>query len=172
MYYIKLIFLFLIMKKITLIRHSKSSWDFPLKDFDRPLTENGIAKAIKIANKTKEFLPQYFTIWSSSAKRASDTAKLMAQHWDVDASEIIFSDALYTFDERELKEIVKSCPNDCNNLILFGHNNAITDFVNKFGDIFIDNVPTAGFVSIIFETNNWKSITKGKTIKILFPSHC
>ena len=157
---------------IILIRHSKSSWDFPLRDFDRPLTEIGIDKAIKIAKKTKEFIPQQFTIWSSSAKRASDTAKLIVQKWDLDANAITFSDALYTFDEKKLEELVKSCPNDCDNLILFGHNNAITDFVNKFGDIFIDNVPTAGFVSIIFETNNWKTITKGTTIKILFPRDC
>lgn len=160
------------MKVIILIRHSKSSWDLPLRDFDRPLTENGILKAIKIAKKSKEYIPQQFTIWSSSAKRASDTAKLIVQNWDLDTNAITFSDALYTFDERKLEEIIKSCPNDCNNLILFGHNNAITDFVNKFGDIFIDNVPTAGFVSIIFESNNWKTITKGKTVKILFPRDC
>jgi len=170
--FITIAIFFQIMKMIILIRHSKSSWDFPLRDFDRPLTENGIAKAIKIAKKFKERLPQQYTIWSSSAKRASDTAKLMLQNWDVNASEIIFSDALYTFDDQKLEEIVKSCSNDINNLILFGHNNAITDFVNKFGDIFIDNVPTAGLVSIIFETNNWKSITKGKTTKILFPRDC
>ena len=164
--------LFYIMKKIILIRHSKSSWDFPLKDFDRPLTESGIDKAIKIAEKSKDYLPEQYTIWSSSAKRASDTAKLIVQKWEVDASAITFSDSLYTFDEKKLEELVKSCPNDCDNLILFGHNNAITDFVNKFGDIFIDNVPTAGFVSINFETNNWKTISKGKTTKILFPRHC
>ena len=157
---------------IILIRHSKSSWDLPLRDFDRPLTQIGISKAVKIAEKTKEYLPQQFTIWSSSAKRACDTAKLIVQNWNLDTSTITFLDELYTFDERKLEEIVKSCPNDCNNLILFGHNNAITDFVNKFGTIFIDNVPTAGFVSISFETDNWKTIANGTTTKILFPSHC
>ena len=160
------------MKVIILIRHSKSSWDLPLRDFERPLTEIGISKAIKVAEKTKEYIPEQFTIWSSSAKRASDTAKLIVQNWNIDTSAITFLDALYTFDERKLEEIVKSCPNDCNNLILFGHNNAITDFVNKFGTIFIDNVPTAGFVSITFETDNWKTITKGKTTKTLFPRDC
>jgi phosphohistidine phosphatase len=163
---------FLIMKVIILIRHAKSSCDLPLRDFDRPLTENGIVKAIKMAKKSKEYIPEQYTIWSSSAKRASDTAKLIVQNWDLDANAITFSDALYTFDERKLSAIVKSCSNDCNNLILFGHNNAITDFVNKFGDIFIDNVPTAGFVSIIFETNDWNAITKGKTVKKLFPRDC
>jgi phosphohistidine phosphatase len=160
------------MKKIILIRHSKSSWDFPLNDFDRPLTENGITKAILVAKKALEFIPLQKTIWSSSANRAKSTAILFVQNWNLDIQSIQFFDDLYTFDLRKLEQIVKSCANDVDNLILFGHNNAITDFVNKFGDIFIDNVPTAGFVSITFETNNWKDISKGKTTKILFPSHC
>ena len=157
---------------IILIRHSKSSWNLPLRDFDRPLTEIGISKAIKMAKKTKEYIPHQFTILSSTAKRASTTALLFVENWNIDTTAITFLDKLYTFDEIKLEEVIKLCPNDCNNLILFGHNNAITDFVNKFGNIFIDNVPTAGFVSIIFETNNWKTITNGKTNKILFPRDC
>ena len=160
------------MKKIIIIRHSKSSWDLPLKDFDRPLTKGGIQKAILVAQKSKEFIPTDYVIWSSSANRASSTAKLFVATWNLPNMEITFSDRLYIFDSRKLEEIVKSCPNENNNLILFGHNDAITDFVNKFGDIFIDNVPTAGFVSIIFETNNWNTITKGKTDKVLFPRDC
>jgi len=160
------------MKKIMLIRHSKSSWDFPIKDFDRQLTDEGIQKAILVAQKTKEYIPTDFMIWSSSANRASSTAKIFVATWNLTNTNITFLDALYTFDLRKLEEIVKSCPNENNNLILFGHNDAITDFVNKFGDIFIDNVPTAGFVSIIFETNNWNTITKGKTDKVLFPRDC
>lgn len=84
-------------------------------------------------------------------------------------SKIEIIDQLYTFDSNQLEQIVKSCQNDCNNLILFGHNNAITDFVNKFGDVFIDNVPTAGFVTIIFDTDSWSKINKGKTIEIIVP---
>ena len=63
----------------------------------------------------------------------------------------------------------QSITNSYNNLILFGHNSAITDFVNKFGDIFIDNVPTSGFVSIKFDCDSWETINKGKTDKIIFP---
>jgi len=160
------------MKQIILIRHSKSSWNLPLKDFDRPLTENGITKATNIAIKTKEFLPQHHTICSSSAKRATDTAMIIVENWDLNTNTISFSDDLYTFNLNKLEQFVKLCPNNIESLILFGHNNAITDFVNKFGDIFIDNVPTAGFVSIIFEANHWKNISKGKTTKILFPRDC
>ena len=82
---------------------------------------------------------------------------------------IVYNEALYTFDERQLEKIIKSCSNTYDSLILFGHNAAITNFVNKFGDVFIDNVPTSGFVSLQFDTDYWKRINKGKTQKIIAP---
>jgi len=54
-------------------------------------------------------------------------------------------------------------------LIIFGHNAAITNFVNKFGDIKIDNVPTCGFVSLQFKSGYWEKIQKGETKKIIIP---
>ncbi len=57
--------------------------------------------------------------------------------------------------------IIKGCSNSIDYLMVFGHNYAITDFVNKYGSIFIDNVPTAGVVSINFDIDNWSEIFKG-----------
>jgi phosphohistidine phosphatase len=54
-------------------------------------------------------------------------------------------------------------------LIIFGHNEAITNFVNKFGSSFIENVATSGFVSILFEQESWKYISNGITKKVVFP---
>ncbi|MNE34705.1 hypothetical protein D3C80_1284360 [compost metagenome] len=68
-----------------------------------------------------------------------------------------------------MEKEIKSCDNSFESVILFGHNAAITNFVNKFGDVFIDNVPTSGFVSLQFEADSWGKITKGKTKKIIFP---
>ena len=34
------------MKKITFLRHSKSSWDYNLDDIDRPLNNSGVVKPI------------------------------------------------------------------------------------------------------------------------------
>lgn len=157
------------MKNLILIRHAKSSWDIPTDDFNRELLSKGIINANKIANLSSEHINTKSCIWSSSAKRAFETAKIFVKNWKIDTKSIQLKDELYTFDYNDLENSVKSCPNDCNNLILFGHNSAITDFVNKFGDIFIENVPTSGFVSINFEIDNWRHINKGKINKILFP---
>jgi phosphohistidine phosphatase len=157
------------MKNLILIRHAKSSWEAPLKDIDRPLDRKGIKNAHKVALKCIPFLPSTFIICSSIAERASKTALIFAQNISYPLESIIFKEELYTFDENQLEEVIKSFSNVYDSVILFGHNGAITNFVNKFGDIFIENVPTSGFVSIEFDTDSWKKISKGKTKKIIFP---
>jgi phosphohistidine phosphatase len=157
------------MKQLILIRHAKSSWEAPLRDFDRPLNSKGIHDAHLVSSNVSSYLPKSFIVWSSSAKRASETAMIFAQNISIPFESIVFKDSLYTFDERKLEQIIKSCSNDYYHLIVFGHNEAITNFVNKFGDIFIDNVSTSGFVDIIFDNENWSDIEKGKTKKIIFP---
>jgi len=157
------------MKNLILIRHAKSSWDAPLQDFDRPLMQRGIKDAHDVANSCLSFLPKQFQVLSSAAKRAKETAIIFAQNISYPIENIIFSEELYTFDERKLESIIKLFPNSYNNVILFGHNEAITNFVNKFGSIFIDNVSTSGFVSLQFDTEDWQSIQNGKTIKVIFP---
>jgi hypothetical protein len=69
----------------------------------------------------------------------------------------------------ELEKEIKKCDNFVNKLILFGHNEAITNFVNKFGGEYIFNVPTSGLVFIEFEIDNWDNINQGKIIKKIFP---
>ena len=134
------------MKNLILIRHAKSSWDAPVNDKDRHISNLGVKASHLISLNVLEFLPEKFVILSSNAKRAIETATIFAQNWMCPFESIIFMDDLYTFDENQLEQTIKSCNNGYENVILFGHNEAITNFVNKFGDILIENVPTSGFV--------------------------
>lgn len=158
------------MKNLILIRHAKSSWDTPMADKDRPLTKRGINDAHLVSLQAESYLPKSYIVWSSTAQRAKNTAFIFAENLSIPVDTIIFKDELYTFDEKALEEIIKSCNNQFDNLILFGHNGAITNFVNIFGNRAIENVPTAGFVSLSFPENDWKDIRRGKIEKVLFPS--
>lgn len=157
------------MKNLILIRHAKSSWEAPLKDFDRPLMKRGILDAHDVSLNISEYLPKTYIIWSSTAARASETALIFAQNISYPLESIVFKDELYTFDDKQLEKVIKSCDNSFESVILFGHNEAITNFVNKFGDVFIENVPTSGFVSLQFDVESWDTIHKGKTHKTIFP---
>nr|WP_315187726.1 histidine phosphatase family protein [uncultured Flavobacterium sp.] len=157
------------MKNLILIRHAKSSWEAPLKDFDRPLMKNGIQDAHLVSSNISNFIPKTYLMWSSAAARAAETALIFAQNISYPVESIVYKKELYTFDENQLEKVIKSCSNLFESVILFGHNEAITNFVNKFGDVYIDNVPTSGFVSIQFQADSWDAIYKGKTQKVIFP---
>lgn len=157
------------MKNLIIVRHAKSSWDLPLQDVDRPLNERGISDAQLVAAHAAAFIPKPYIVWSSIAKRASATAIIFSNKIGYPVEDIIFKKELYTFDANQLEKVIKTCDDDYQNVIIFGHNEAITNFVNKFGDVFIDNVSTAGFVFLQFDTDSWRHLTKAKTKKIIFP---
>lgn len=157
------------MKSLILVRHAKSSWDFGITDKQRSLEARGILAVEKVAKKVASILPENLVFWCSTAVRASETCKIFCETLKIDVSKINFIDKLYTFDESQLESEIKKSDDAIDNLILFGHNEAITNFVNKFGNKYIDNVPTAGFVFLQFEQSSWKNINGGKTIKTVFP---
>ncbi len=157
------------MKNLIIIRHAKSDSAIHLNDVDRPINQRGIEDAKLVATNFLNFVPENFVIHCSPAKRTKETAIIFANTIIYPVSSIIYYDNLYTFDENSLEKVIKSCNNDVDNVILFGHNNAITDFVNKFGDIYIDNVPTAGLIWLQFHTDNWNALNQGKIIKTIFP---
>jgi len=157
------------MKNLIIIRHAKSSWNAPLNDIDRPLEQRGMKDAHLVAMNSLQFIPPKFQIFSSTAKRASETALIFAQSFSYPIESITFNPELYTFDENRLEKVIKAFDNNYDNVILFGHNEAITNFVNKFGDVFIGNVSTSGLVFLQFNTVDWQNIENGKTLKVLFP---
>lgn len=157
------------MKTITFIRHAKSSWELDVDDFDRPLNHRGFEDIALVAKSYTPFLLMQDKILCSPAKRATTTAVFLFQNVTISSEKIEYLKDLYTFDCYQLEEIVKSVSNSVKNLLIFGHNAAITDFVNKFGDKTIANVPTTGLVSIVFEISDWKELKQGKTLRFLTP---
>jgi len=156
------------MRKITLVRHAKSSWEYNLTDHERPLNQRGINDAHIVSkaiyNKIKPDL-----ILSSDAVRAKTTAQIFVSNLKIDSENIHLNNVLYDFSGNDLMRVIKNCDNSVGELMIFGHNNAITNFVNAFGSVYIDNVPTSGVTIIEFEIENWKDLKKGKTLETIFP---
>lgn len=78
---------------------------------------------------------------------------------------------LYTFDSEVLRAVIQSCEASIDDLIVFGHNPAITDLARELGNKVFDNVPTTGLVAMEFESTNWQEISNGKTIQFFFPKN-
>lgn len=151
------------MKVLYLIRHAKSSWDYPeLKDIDRPLGSRGLRDAPFMAQLLKEkgIVPD--KIVSSPAKRAHSTATFFAQAQGIRPEKILLDPKIYHAYAGDILSIARDWPDDWNNVFLFGHNPTFTSVANYFADEFIDNVPTCGIVEIQLDTNSWKHLKKGE----------
>lgn len=157
------------MKTLTLIRHAKSSWEGNFKDFDRPLNDRGLQDLPKMVAKAKGFMLEPDLVLSSPAKRALTTANAFVVGMEIQPDKFILNQNLYDFSGEYLVKTIKSVNDSIKTLMVFGHNHAITYFVNAFGNQYINNVPTCGLVTIEFSVESWAYLSKGKTIKILFP---
>ena len=152
---------------IILTRHAKSSWENDFMDHDRPLSSRGINDAHLVFNSFGIFSNNDYEILASTSKRTTQTAKIFCSLTKINFEDIIFKKELYTFDSNGLEKVIRK--NLKKNLIIFGHNNAITDFVNKFGDYYIENVTTCGVVMIQFDDLDTFSPKKGVITKTIFP---
>ncbi|MEC4114873.1 SixA phosphatase family protein [Myroides pelagicus] len=157
------------MKTIVLIRHAKSCWNTTSDDKTRPLSNKGVRDAHLVSQELIRYLPSKYIVWSSEAKRAKETAIIFGQNMEINLDCILYKKELYVFEEQELTKVIKKCKNEHDALILFGHNDAITNFVNKFGNETYDKVPTSGSVIIQFDTDNWEEIDVGEIVLTLFP---
>lgn len=157
------------MKKLIVVRHAKSSWTYDVVDHERPLASRGFTDAQLVSDELKNMALSVDYVISSDANRAKTTAELFVSNLDIDKNLLNFNQDLYDFSGDKLLSVIKSTNNEYNHLMVFGHNYALTFFVNKFGDKYIDNVPTSGVVVIEFDITDWHNLKPGKTIKTIFP---
>lgn len=158
------------MKTLYLIRHAKSSWEFNLDDHERPLNERGLQDAPLVASHIKTLIKNPDRILSSDAVRAKTTAVLYMQSLEIPDNRLELVSELYDFVGRSVERIIKSCGDDVETLMVFGHNNAMTYLVNQWGDREIDTVPTAAFTAIYFEQDRWADIKNGTIQHYITPN--
>ncbi len=155
------------MKQLVLIRHAKSSWEFDVIDHERPLNTRGVEDAHLVSNSLQGFMPNL--ILCSDAERTRQTALIFMSNLALNMSNFKLDHSLYDFSGELLIHTIKAVPSSVNELMIFGHNYAITNFVNTYGSVFINNVPTSGVVIIKFDIKSWSELKKGTTTKTLFP---
>ena len=80
---------------------------------------------------------------------------------------IVIEEDLYHAGEQKLFDIVRRQSEEYQTIMLFIHNPGITWFANELCNIYIDNVPTAGIVSIGISTP-WNEVTNGSGDLIFF----
>jgi len=148
-------------KQLLIVRHAKSDWgNIDLRDFDRPLNERGFKSANNMGERllAKAIKPDF--IISSPALRAITTCEIITNKLGLDEKTIITNKNIYEARTEQLLNIVNELDNDNNLVVLFGHNNGVTDLTVYLTDADIFNIPTCGMVLIDFPFNDWKMVSK------------
>jgi len=156
-------------KTIHIARHGKSSWDYnDISDIDRPLNPRGVNNAYLMAKRfmANNKLPDL--IITSPATRALHTAIIYSRVLNLPWKHIELNENVYMGDAAEIILIIESTDNKHNSLMLFGHNPAFTVVANHFLDNQIDNIPTAGIITLNFKENEWKKIGNATPQKFYF----
>ena len=157
------------MKRLILVRHGKSSWKHEVSDAERPLKKRAYSDAEKVIRAFRPYLTQPLVLWSSHATRALESAKIFKAELEIPEEDFFVKRELYTFDDRKLLKVIASCDDSIDQLMVFGHNPAITEVINLLGNEVFDNVPTTGLTAIEFDTASWSNLGKGRTLFNLFP---
>lgn len=149
------------MKTLLLVRHAKSSWDYPgLTDFERPLNKRGHRDAPLMGNllKEKNIIPDL--IISSPATRAITTARYFADSMEYPLEKINTDERLYEAGPLDITNVISEVDDSVNFLMIVSHNPGLTEVADQLTGKIIENIVTSAIFSIDFDTDSWSKANK------------
>jgi phosphohistidine phosphatase len=151
-----------LVKKIHLIRHAKSSWDDPsLNDIERPLNPKGIKSCGVMASHILDAGCQFTSIFCSPAVRAQSSIELISQSIPEISIQWQTEQDLYCFDSGSLYDWCRVQDDSLSELVIVGHNPALTDFCNELSSSDLKNIPTCGYVQLTaLSKSSWQEISE------------
>lgn len=159
-------------RTLFLLRHAKSSWNNPhLEDRERPLNRRGLRDAPMMGKYLVGIKGLPELIISSPAVRAYQTAKIIAAELDYDPGDIRINDSIYEAHPADLLEIIRGIPSSVVSALMVGHNPGFTSIANILAGTEIETIPTCGFCSVRFESDNWSSVAaqSGQLLNFEYP---
>jgi len=101
-------------------------------------------------------------IISSTAVRALEYAKILAEELNYKKKNIVGEKELYIATDNEMLEILRRTDDSNDTVFMIGHNPGITDFANSLCNYYLDNLPTSGIFGVNFDSDKWKDTDFGK----------
>lgn len=150
------------MKSILLVRHAKSSWDFNVEDFERPLNHRGETDAPAMAKRLLKKDIKIDTFVSSPAKRAFTTAVFFAEAYKEKKKNIIIVPSLYEASVSAFFSAIEGLDKDFKTVALFSHNPGITAFANTLTTTTIDDMPTCAVFAVKADIKKWEDFASAK----------
>ncbi|MEM9281329.1 MAG: histidine phosphatase family protein [Verrucomicrobiota bacterium] len=161
------------MKQLTIVRHGKSSWDFPGRsDHERPLNARGERDAPRMAQALAQRGVKPSLIMTSSAVRAASTAELIADGLGYAKEKIVASDSLYLASPPALVGILRQFDEAVESAMIFGHNPGFHELVNHLasGD-WVESFPTLTVARLELSVDYWGEVDSacGLLLELITP---
>ncbi|MFT4547303.1 MAG: phosphohistidine phosphatase [Verrucomicrobiales bacterium] len=161
------------MKRLTIIRHAKSSWASPqLDDYDRPLNQRGKHVAPLMGEALSGRIGKPDVIVSSTALRARTTAGIIAEKLGYADGDIVDERQIYCATESRLLQVLRGIDESHGSAVLFGHFPGVHDLTNTLCQAAdIGHFPTCAAAIIELDLDHWGEIdpNTGRLIEFLIP---
>ena len=154
-------------RKILICRHAEAQEPFPLQsDFERELTSQGGQQARETGLWLRENFGKVDRIVASPAKRAAQTARVIAAKLYYEPEEVDYQPDLYNAHEQQLLNCLCALPPDVKNVLLVGHNPGVTKLVRELTEQMIGYLDTAQVVAVEVYLEKWEDlyITSGNLL--------
>lgn len=151
-----------------IVRHAKAEdRAMFMADHDRQLTSDGIIAAARMGRHLhrKTILPD--VIISSTAPRAKDTAKVLAEQLGYDPAQVQLDEALFEGGPKAYMAAVNALPNATQSVMIVGHNPDVSYLAEYLTHQAIGSMSKGAIVAVTFETRTWAEVS-GRTGTVVF----
>ena len=158
------------MKKLIIVRHSKSSWkETSITDFNRPLNGRGKSDGLLMADYLKSKINKIDYLHSSRSVRTFETSNYFINQ--IQFGKVEYDDSLYHSSAPSILNMIRNYSDNFSSVMIIAHNPGLTNLINDITNIYIDNLPTTGLAEIDFNCLRWNDISSKKSnlVEIKFP---
>jgi phosphohistidine phosphatase len=150
-------------KRLTLMRHANAQWKDPqISDFDRPLNRRGISEAEAMSRRLVELNLIPTVLLTSSARRAQQTADIVARELGVAARNTRSEESLYLAAAADILRVIQTTGPRIPHLMIVGHNPGITEVANLLAPALnIESLATAAVCTLTFDSRTWADVRAG-----------
>jgi phosphohistidine phosphatase len=158
------------MKRLTVLRHAKSSWEEPnTDDFDRPLNERGWKAARRIGRELRRQKMTFDLALASPAARVRETLDGVQEGFGEFAFELRFDGRIYMASASTLLDLVRELPESVEAALIVGHNPGLERLVvslardddNHLRRRVQEKFPTAALAVVELQANGWNDVQEG-----------
>lgn len=154
------------MKTLLLMRHAKSSWsNSGLDDHDRPLNKRGRQAAPEMGKLLRKQGLTPDLILCSTARRARETAELVAKACDY-GGKIESQRDLYYSDAACYMDILCHLPDSAGRVLLIGHNPETEGLLEVLTGLH-ERMPTAAVAHVDLPISHWIELTEALDVRLL-----